>query len=603
MFLKQIQPQALRQLRLRQLILLILRTLLILLLILAFSRPRLGTGTFGGNRILTLVFVDNTASMRPFFERGQMVTLLQGLSRSLSDRQLYFIGLADTIISTDPLAIKATWRNAGVTSPYSFSQRHWDFKRYDGSQVVFVSDGQEPQFLRKFKNFTQTVFLRTLPQADAGLEKVDLEEKLFLPQDKLALQVEVTWNDTGVGLTNLDLYVNSRRMAHKALVFQHRPTTQIKLETKVGGSELFIGKVQLKEDWGNWNNNWYFVVPVNRTLQCEVLTGEALLPWESLATSFSAVDVPVNISVKPSSSLPSFPLPGTVWLVPAPENFPLEAMQRYMEQGGQCVLVGAVPQSMQSVLGFSAHQPDRNPWGFGFHTLPVKNSLRPWLERMAEAVTDGRLTIRERYVSSEARFQGQVLMAYEDGIPMVSMGQLGRGQWVWLNMGTSFQPGSLWMMGLFPPFFFALARHGIPAASLEDYRFEVGDTLTFPIKDPLSTASLRLQLPGGGTFLMRPDKAGRWRFDQTETPGVYRLFNGTRLVSAVAVNLPVSELKSVPVKWQNELPTFVQMATTASEAADFLLKQSRAVIITGWLLFLALLCLVAENILSRTKYQ
>lgn len=102
---------------------------------------------------------------------------------------------------------------------------------------------------------------------------------------------------------------------------------------------------------------------------------------------------------------------------------------------------------------------------------------------------------------------------------------------------------------------------------------------------------------------MRPDKAGRWRFDQTETPGVYRLFNGTRLVSAVAVNLPVSELKSVPVKWQNELPTFVQMATTASEAADFLLKQSRAVIITGWLLFLALLCLVAENILSRTKYQ
>lgn len=75
-FLKELQPTTLRRLRIRQLLLLVLRTLLIILLALAFSRPTLkgsGTGEFGARAKTTAVIaIDDSPSMERHDRNGAL---------------------------------------------------------------------------------------------------------------------------------------------------------------------------------------------------------------------------------------------------------------------------------------------------------------------------------------------------------------------------------------------------------------------------------------------------------------------------------------------------------------------------------------------------
>ena len=66
-FLKELQKQKIRRLKIRQILLLILRTLLILILIFAFARPTLrssGSSSLeSGAQLTTVIILDNTLSM------------------------------------------------------------------------------------------------------------------------------------------------------------------------------------------------------------------------------------------------------------------------------------------------------------------------------------------------------------------------------------------------------------------------------------------------------------------------------------------------------------------------------------------------------------
>ena len=71
-FLKELQKQKIRRLKIRQILLLILRTLLILVLIFAFARPTLrnsgSSSLLAGAQLTAVIIFDNTLSMGREFE-------------------------------------------------------------------------------------------------------------------------------------------------------------------------------------------------------------------------------------------------------------------------------------------------------------------------------------------------------------------------------------------------------------------------------------------------------------------------------------------------------------------------------------------------------
>ncbi len=103
-FLKELQQTKIRKLKIRQLLLLIIRTLLVLFIVLAFARPAFrGTilGKIGGNAHSSVVFIfDDSFSMSSSDERGELLKQAKENASKLVDLlndgdEVFFIKLSD----------------------------------------------------------------------------------------------------------------------------------------------------------------------------------------------------------------------------------------------------------------------------------------------------------------------------------------------------------------------------------------------------------------------------------------------------------------------------------------------------------------------------
>ncbi|HCW75200.1 MAG TPA: hypothetical protein DHU63_01530, partial [Candidatus Marinimicrobia bacterium] len=106
-FLRALEQDALKTFNIKQLILLILRTLIVLLLVLAFARPTIQKGA--GFRLatrpqtLTLVVIDNTASTRTAMAAAQYQTWIKDFQKMSSQQSdLFFLGLGDSVLTQKP---------------------------------------------------------------------------------------------------------------------------------------------------------------------------------------------------------------------------------------------------------------------------------------------------------------------------------------------------------------------------------------------------------------------------------------------------------------------------------------------------------------------
>ncbi len=166
-FLKELQKTSMRRLRIRQILLLVLRTLLIAALVLAFARPTLnfrfgGFASPGASSTMVIV-VDDSPSMNVHDERGTAFARALGAASGLIDiasdgDRLYLVGLSG-LRPGSPLPSPRTPRSAREalgrlsTSPVSVplaaalrSVRPLIAASPDANrEVIFVSDGQATQ--------------------------------------------------------------------------------------------------------------------------------------------------------------------------------------------------------------------------------------------------------------------------------------------------------------------------------------------------------------------------------------------------------------------------------------------------------------------------
>ena len=186
-FLKELNKNKIRRIRIRQWLLLILRTLLILLIVLAFSRPALkgNFGTAGARAKSTLVILmDNSASMALNNERGKFLSQAQSQALEVialmkENDEVLFLRLSDLpnatmeIPSHDTHTLETLVRETEVTYSYRTIE--------EGVRLA-------SRLLHQSRNFNKELFIITDGQAttlSSGLEKIIPRENLFEPQVKV----------------------------------------------------------------------------------------------------------------------------------------------------------------------------------------------------------------------------------------------------------------------------------------------------------------------------------------------------------------------------------------------------------------------------------
>lgn len=303
-FLKELQRSKIRKLKLKQWLLLALRTLIIIFVVLAFTRPALRSG-FGflpgtAAKSSVVIVLDNSFSTLVSDEHGQLLKQAKQKASKLVDL-LQAGDDAALILTTTPekkndltAALNAV-RNEidGVTVSYA----HGDYRQAliaasallssssnFNKEVYFISDRQRSQFVFDEGSGTQQIFdasvkLFTLPIGDGekgntSVSAVDMKNSIFENGKPVDVAATIR-NASEEALSNaiVSVFLAGERVAQKTIDVPAGGTQQVEFTVLPKQTGWVPGFVELEDDALPEDNRRYFGFHIPQTLN--VLLGPA----------------------------------------------------------------------------------------------------------------------------------------------------------------------------------------------------------------------------------------------------------------------------------------------------------------------------------------
>jgi len=284
-FLKQIENQRIRQVRLYQILLIIIRSLFILFLILAFARPTLNSGLWpssGTARTTAVIILDNSYSMNTYNKStsvfySALEKLKQILASFQSNDQVFILTTATPNNNSKPIVLNTP----NLFKQYPPTKKSPDFKPVlqaaarilekhpnHNRELYIISDlkitrdmagDSIPEF---FTNKTVRTFLIGPLDNDAANSSIDtvfLTSRLLEVNKPVDLIVRVrNHHPTEPSETRVSLFDKETRVAMQQINLNAGATTDLKLSfiPKAGG--LHQLKAELEDDDLLDDNNYYF---------------------------------------------------------------------------------------------------------------------------------------------------------------------------------------------------------------------------------------------------------------------------------------------------------------------------------------------------------
>jgi hypothetical protein len=295
-FLRELQKTTMRRLRLRQWILLILRTLLVLFLVLAFARPAL-KGAFpdiaGGRATSTMVLIlDDSPSMTLRNTRGvlfdQAKTLSETTIRSAqaSDR-IYFLRLSEiqkhrssptasspTTLLSAVRTLSSSLQAATYREALDIAEKLLAENRTANREVYILGDAQATQFgLEKAGKDSVRhpdpdarlffVELPPLSRDNLAVASIELKNQILAPGKPLTLQVLLhNHGEAAIRNSIVSLYLDGARVAQRSLDLAAQATSTLTFQATPQRRGMVPGYIQLEDDAFIADNQFFFVVPV-----------------------------------------------------------------------------------------------------------------------------------------------------------------------------------------------------------------------------------------------------------------------------------------------------------------------------------------------------
>ncbi|MBW7888900.1 MAG: BatA domain-containing protein [Bacteroidetes bacterium] len=338
-FLKELQKNKIRKIKIRQWLLLLIRTLLMLVLVLAFSRPALkGSLGFTGTHAKTSLFIilDNSASMELHNEQGkylaqvktkanELLSLLQEgddavvlrLSE-LPDQQHAapthnLEVLRQTIEATDVSYKHHTIEEAlRITSQITQKSQNINKEIYiltDGQRSTFFSDTVSKIEERLFpKNISMFVLSCANSQPEnIGIEKIILPSSIVQINKPISLFAVIKNYGTNAVYNFLSgLEIDGKRIMQKSISLEAGQFSTVEFLFTPQRSGFISGKVTLEEDEFPADNTFYFSLFIPDHLQLLLVspsTKESQYVAAALSVFEQQTSAPVTVTAIPPNQL------------------------------------------------------------------------------------------------------------------------------------------------------------------------------------------------------------------------------------------------------------------------------------------------------------
>ncbi|MEK6565896.1 MAG: BatA domain-containing protein [Bacteroidota bacterium] len=293
-FLKELQKTKIRRLKIRQLLLLVLRTLLVILVVMAFSRPTLKGGFSESARARTtaVFIVDDSYSMTSADAGGELLkqakqAALRALEIFEDGDEVFLLRISDAVSHTagneqapyrnfEALrsalnAIKPSYTHHKLEDALRVSARLLDASKNFNREVFVFSDfqagllsEQAPQV--KESLFASGVRLFLLPVGNRevrnlSVDAVTIPNAILEPGKPFTLIAKVTNHTAGeIKNTLASVFASNTRVAQKGISLGAHESANVELSVVPRTTGYFEGFVSLEDDDLEFDNRRFFTV-------------------------------------------------------------------------------------------------------------------------------------------------------------------------------------------------------------------------------------------------------------------------------------------------------------------------------------------------------
>ncbi len=596
-FIRDHHLQRSRTLRLRELLLLLLRTLIILFLVLAFSRPvveGLAGSLIGSSleqRTVFAIVLDNSYSM----DAGSYGVTPFAAAKAEAGRIIDAMGDGDEgviVLSAEPpdalppvpttrmetlrelLAdVEASERSGDAAGALDLARQKLAGIVAANKRIYLLSDLQRSDWrnLEESAEAAPSQPSQPTPQLylyayeaesvdNASIDAVSVSEGLLI-RDQPERFVATIANRSSVAMNDreVSLVINGEKRGSRQVTADAGGTGTVQFNVLIDRPGRYVGYVELDEDDLAADNRRYFtlsvpdafgVTAVGRT-ESRYFIEQVLKPSGGLVTPVDLRTASTDVLNSDLYDAGVLIVDGGVELTPAR----LSSLERYVSSGGGVLMFlgGGLDRAhyghrfFSDVFGCSIRgrrgAPDRKQTFLRMDQVDYEHPVF----RFADGSADALSTDAARFYASFVVDAGQgarVIARFADGTPAILEGRSGSGRALLVATDVNTGWSDLALRSVFVPFMHRSVRYLHPSVAIAEGGYLAGNQVAQPLTRFPANDDLYLEYPSGHSETVK-SRIGRngitVEVPDTKQSGVYLLRDGASVVQAFAVNPDIRE--------------------------------------------------------------
>lgn len=578
-FLKELQKTKIRRLKIRQILLLIIRSLIIIFAVLAFTRPTT-EGTLplleSYSNASTVIIFDNSFSLNISDEygnrfsqtksaaidivnslnEGDEIAFLEMTSDNTSN--LAFTGNFDQIIGKIN-STELSYKTASLFNTLKIAISLLEESKNINKDIFIISDAQANIFERNLdtnKLKTENLGIYFLPIGsesnispdNLNIDSVNIETRIFQIGKNIQNSITIhNHSDNNREEVVLSQFFNNERISQRSFDINAQSQSVISLTAESKYRGIVKSKISLEPDALDIDNNYYYSYYIPDNLKIAVLSDRTNF-LEASINSFSNDDF-LSADYYDIANLGSINIEDYRLLILSGLNYNESNMARirnYLENGGSCMIFASEKEesnieSMQILelaniksIEFGIDNPGK------FSNADLDHPIFEGVYKLDKNTEIESPNIYE----AKALNSGQKIISLQ-GNGFLNEIRIGKGKLFYFAVSPDLEMSNFPITGLFPTLIYRSIIY-LTASSQLSSSYYSGDEISFSIPSNVqNTDNLKLISPEGVDTYIQSAQLPTGAFvelGKLELPGNYSLIDSDgRTISLFSINVEPSE--------------------------------------------------------------
>ncbi len=593
-FLKQIQKTKIRNIKLKQWILLFLRVLIILLLVASFARPTIETATAGASstaKTSAVFIIDNSYSMSVISGEGSSLNRSKEMAKKLADEfregdeifvlttgtrqiDLYKSTKSDKvreyIDAISVSGIKPDMENT-IGAAIKLLSESDNFNR----EVYIFSDMQSESFSDSTGNPfvsapTENIRIYNINLSngapfDLGIISLESLDQIYQQNSPVGFKAAVkNFSERKVDNAVISLYINGSRRARQSAEFAPGETKEINFTTTLNENGMLEIFAELEDDDIEWDNRRYLGLFIPEKIPVLICGNEPddtrFIKLALEGGEDSDLDIKtININRLNSVKLSDY---SVILIAGYSAGTNISRLNEYIEAGGSLFLTPGKNTNRQDftnllgelslpVVKSEKGKPGESKNKYSFEQPDFQH---PLFSNLFENISEAEVESPEIYsyfqITPEGR--GKTVIPMRDRSAYLSEFDKGDGKIFVVNSSPVLSWSNFPVKGFFAPLF-NRSVHYLALGKKENRSISAGEKMNInPGRKGI--AGLRIEAPGRREEFIGRDSLtnrGFLIYTNTSDPGNYIFYSGEEFVNFGTVNLDASESDPGKIDMEN----------------------------------------------------